>query len=57
MKKFGLVLHAKHRKFNSVLGMIDHINGMVNYASYIEPMYGNKLKEKIKHIVNINGLG
>ncbi|CAI1084090.1 Retron-type reverse transcriptase [Serratia liquefaciens] len=57
MKKFGLVLHAKHRKFDSVLGMIDHINGMVNYASYIEPMYGNKLKEKIKHIVNINGLG
>lgn len=57
MKKFGLLAHSKFRGFNSILGMIDHVNGKINYASYIDPIYGDKLKKEMKYIVSINGLG
>ncbi|EDT6760934.1 RNA-directed DNA polymerase [Salmonella enterica subsp. enterica] len=56
INKFGLISHASHRKFNSVLGMLEHIKGKVNFACQIEPDYGIPLKEELKNILNKNGL-
>jgi RNA-directed DNA polymerase len=44
--KFGLAHHAKHRKFASVLSMINHVDGGIAFARDIEPAYTDQLKER-----------
>jgi RNA-directed DNA polymerase len=42
--KFGVAKHAKHRKFDSIYGMLEHINGLITYAKQIQPAYGAEQK-------------
>ncbi len=43
--KFGLVGHAQHRSFRSVLSMINHVDGGLAFAAGIEPGFAGRLRE------------
>lgn len=40
VEKFGLVAHARHRGFRSLLLMIEHVYGCISFAEDVEPEYG-----------------
>lgn len=43
--KFGLAEHAQHRNFNSVLSMINHVDGGLAFAASVEPDFADGLRE------------
>lgn len=43
--KFGLVEHAEHRGFRSVLSMINHVDGGLAFAKSVEPGFAGQLRE------------
>ncbi|CAM3845387.1 MULTISPECIES: reverse transcriptase family protein [Pseudoalteromonas] len=47
VEKFGAIAHAKHKKFDSVLGMLEHVLGLVNHAKLVEYGYAVGLKNKL----------
>jgi RNA-directed DNA polymerase len=42
--KFGLVEHARHRRFRSVLSMVEHIDGCIAFASSVDKAFADLLK-------------
>ena len=46
----GPSLHAKNRGFDSVLGLKNHIEGLIAYAGQIDPKYANSCTVKMKSI-------
>jgi RNA-directed DNA polymerase len=38
----GAVKHAKHKKFDSVIGFRNHLKGLISYALQIDSRFGNK---------------
>jgi RNA-directed DNA polymerase len=44
VRKFGIPAHAHHRKFESVLSMINHIDGCIAFANNVDEEYAAKLK-------------
>jgi RNA-directed DNA polymerase len=42
--KFGLVEHARHRRFRSVLSMIEHVDGCIAFASSVDRAFADRLK-------------
>ncbi len=40
---FGLADHARHRRFESILGMIHHVDGLLAYATDVDPVYAQPL--------------
>ncbi len=48
---FGPVRHAKARKFDSVIGLRHHLEGLVAFASQIDRPYGNRLKGRLRAIM------
>lgn len=50
LKKFGPTNHVLSRGFDSVWGFKSHLRGMIDYASHIEPRYGQGLVSKFDEI-------
>ena len=46
----GPAKHAANRKFTYVGGMKNHVDGLVTYASYIEPEFGEKCRQKLSKV-------
>jgi len=44
VKKFGIVAHAHHRKFESVLSMINHIDGCIAFAESVDIEYAKQIR-------------
>jgi RNA-directed DNA polymerase len=42
--KFGLVEHARHRKFRSVLSMVEHIDGCIAFARSVDRAFADRLR-------------
>jgi RNA-directed DNA polymerase len=43
--KFGLVEHAHHRGFESVLSMIDHIDGCIAFAASVDRPFASNMRD------------
>jgi RNA-directed DNA polymerase len=43
IEEFGAIDHAKHKKFDSVFGMLEHVLGLINHARLVEYTYAVKL--------------
>jgi RNA-directed DNA polymerase len=43
--KFGLVEHASHRRFASVLSMINHIDGCIAFAASVDQEFAHQVRE------------
>jgi hypothetical protein len=43
--KFGLAEHADHRHFDSVLSMINHVDGCIAFAASVEPKFAENLRD------------
>lgn len=46
IEEFSAIAHAEHKKFDSVLGMLEHVLGLVNHAKLVEYGYAVGLKNK-----------
>jgi RNA-directed DNA polymerase len=46
VSKFGVVEHARHRGFRSVLSMIEHVDGCIAFASSVDEVFATSLKAK-----------
>jgi len=46
----GPLIHAERRGFSAVVGMRNHLLGLVAYAIQIEPQYGRELKVRLEAI-------
>jgi len=55
-EKFGVLEHMHHRRFGSIYGMLDHVKGLITYASYIDSEYGEKLRVRFDNVVKAAGL-
>lgn len=45
--RIGLVKHARNRGFESPIGFRAHLEGLLRYASSVEPDFTNRLREKL----------
>lgn len=44
VEKFGIAAHAHHRNFESVLSMINHVDGCIAFAESVEAEYAGKMR-------------
>lgn len=50
---FGLSSHAEHRHFDSLWGMVRHIQGLLSYAEYVEGLdMMQKIRESFEKVLN-----
>ncbi|HHQ4309024.1 TPA: reverse transcriptase domain-containing protein, partial [Serratia fonticola] len=49
-EEIGPVKHARKRKFSSVIGFRNHLQGLIAYAKSIEPVFGDKMDKAFKCI-------
>jgi hypothetical protein len=47
--KFGLIEHARHRGFRSVLSMVEHIDGCIAFAMSIDASFAGRIKADWEH--------
>lgn len=50
LKSVGPVLHARHQKFDSVIGFKNHLKGLVSYSVSADPAFGLKVKTLYRSI-------
>jgi len=50
LEKLGPTKHAEKRGFRTVLGLRRHIEGLVSYASSIDPQFGNAIATRIAEV-------
>jgi RNA-directed DNA polymerase len=43
--KFGLAAHAGHRHFDSILSMVNHVDGGIAFAQSVEPAFAERLRD------------
>jgi RNA-directed DNA polymerase len=43
--RFGLAEHAHHRGFDSVLSMIDHVDGCIAFAASVDPAFAKTMRD------------
>lgn len=53
--KFGLIDHARHRGFRSVLSMVEHIDGCIAFAHSAEPEFAAKASARWEEALQANG--
>lgn len=46
VRKFGLAEHARQRSFDSILSMINHVDGGIAYAQSVEPDFAHRLRDE-----------
>jgi hypothetical protein len=44
--KFGLAEHAHHRRFDSILSMINHVDGCIAFAASVDPVFAASLRNR-----------
>ena len=49
-EEVGPLKHAERRGFSAVVGMRNHLMGLIAYATQIEPEYGKSLKIRLEEI-------
>jgi len=54
--KFGLVPHAQHRKFHSVLSFVNHVEGSLAFSHSIEPSWAAVRREDWRSALQRHGL-
>ncbi len=42
---FGLAEHARHRRFDSVLSMINHVDGCIAFAASVDPAFADDARD------------
>jgi RNA-directed DNA polymerase len=52
----GAPAHAASRGFRSVVGMLRHVRGLVDYAKMVEPAYGEEALELFRSALSQQGL-
>lgn len=53
--KFGLAQHAECRRFNSVLSMINHVDGSIAFAESVEPAFAATLRGRWNEALSSHG--
>jgi RNA-directed DNA polymerase len=53
--KFGLSAHAEHRRFDSILSMINHIDGCIAFASSVDADYAAMMTERWARALRASG--
>ena len=53
--KFGLAEHAEHRNFDSVLSMINHVDGGIAFAAQVEAAYAKRLEARWNEALAAHG--
>lgn len=53
--KFGLVEHARHRRFDSVLSMINHVDGCLAFAASVDPDFARSLRKRWDETLRAHG--
>lgn len=53
---FGLVNHADHRGFRSVLSMVNHIDGCLAFAQGVEPEWASSASKQWQSALALNGV-
>lgn len=48
VERFGLAEHAQHRHFVSLWGFVRHVDGLLVYASSVDPVFGARLKARFQ---------
>ncbi|HGS5086056.1 TPA: reverse transcriptase family protein [Vibrio parahaemolyticus] len=56
IEKFGIPQHVEHRRFDTIFGMMSHINGLIGYAKQIDYNYGSSLQARFSTILTQNGI-
>jgi len=49
-ENIGPVMHAKHKRFDSIIGFKNHLKGLISYAIQIDKKFGNEMLFKFKEI-------
>jgi RNA-directed DNA polymerase len=52
--KFGLVQHARHRRFRSVLSMVEHIDGCIAFARSVDSTFADLRKAEWAAVLRQN---
>jgi RNA-directed DNA polymerase len=55
VEKFGLPAHATHRRFDSILAMINHVDGCIAFASSVDKDYAETLDERWGLVLRARG--
>jgi RNA-directed DNA polymerase len=55
VQKFGLAEHAEYRKFDSVLSMINHVDGGIAFAMHVEPAFADGLRQRWNEALSSSG--
>jgi hypothetical protein len=53
--RFGLAEHAEHRRFDSILSMINHVDGGIAFAESVEPSYAHRLRDAWNEALRARG--
>ena len=55
VEKFGLPEHATHRHFDSILSMINHVDGRIAFAASVDADYAGKLADRWALVLEARG--
>jgi RNA-directed DNA polymerase len=53
--KFGLAAHAEHRRFDSILSIVNHVDGGIAFAQSVEPVFAERLRDSWVRGLNASG--
>jgi RNA-directed DNA polymerase len=48
--KAGVAEHCRRRKFASLIGFMNHLDGLITYAEHVEPRFGSKCRMEFARI-------
>lgn len=54
-ERFGLAEHARFRSFDSVLSMVNHIDGLIAYAKSVDSGFADRLLARWNAALEVNG--
>jgi RNA-directed DNA polymerase len=55
VEKFGLPEHATHRHFDSILSMVNHVDGCIAFAASVDKNYAQKVAEEWALVLRARG--
>lgn len=55
VEKFGLPHHAEHRHFDSILSMINHVDGCIAFAASVDKDYAERFAEDWTRVLRARG--
>lgn len=56
LRSKGASAHAAHREFDSVIGMLRHVRGLLDFAYMVEPYYGREALATLQRVLAEQGL-